>query len=25
VIAAGGGGFFKGKVSDVLEAFALPD
>jgi glucose dehydrogenase len=25
VIAAGGGGFFKGKVADVLVAFALPD
>ena len=25
VIAAGGGGFFMGKVSDALEAFALPD
>ena len=25
VIAAGGGGYFKGKVSDTLAAFALPD
>jgi len=25
VIAAGGGGYFKGKVSDALVAFALPD
>jgi quinoprotein glucose dehydrogenase len=25
VIAAGGGGYFKGKVSDTLTAFALPD
>ena len=25
VIAAGGGGYFRGKVSDVLAAFALPD
>jgi quinoprotein glucose dehydrogenase len=25
VIAAGGGGYFKGKVSDTLVAFALPD
>ncbi|HKW61424.1 MAG TPA: pyrroloquinoline quinone-dependent dehydrogenase [Candidatus Acidoferrum sp.] len=25
VIAAGGGGYFKGKVSDALAAFALPD
>jgi membrane-bound PQQ-dependent dehydrogenase (glucose/quinate/shikimate family) len=25
VIAAGGGGYFSGKVSDALEAFALPD
>jgi len=25
VVAAGGGGYFGGKVSDALEAFALPD
>ena len=25
VIAVGGGGYFKGKVSDTLTAFALPD
>ncbi len=25
VIAAGGGGYFRGKVSDTLVAFALPD
>ena len=25
VIAAGGGGYFQGKVSDTLAAFALPD
>jgi len=25
VIAAGGGGYFNGKVSDTLAAFALPD
>ena len=25
VIAAGGGGYFRGKVSDTLAAFALPD
>ncbi len=25
VIAAGGGGYFRGKVSDTLEAFSLPD
>jgi quinoprotein glucose dehydrogenase len=25
VIAAGGGGYFKGKVSDTLAAFSLPD
>jgi glucose dehydrogenase len=25
VIAAGGGGYFRGKVSDVLVAFALAD
>jgi len=25
VIAAGGGGYFRGKVSDALVAFALPD
>src|SRR5437660_6714602 len=25
VIAAGGGGYFRGKVSDALAAFALPD
>jgi glucose dehydrogenase len=25
VIASGGGGFFRGKVSDTLVAFALPD
>jgi len=24
-IAAGGGGYFRGKVSDALVAFALPD
>jgi len=25
VIAAGGGGYFRGKVSDTLAAFTLPD
>jgi len=25
VIAAGGGGYFRGRVSDALAAFALPD
>ena len=25
VIAAGGGGYFRGRVSDVLVAFALPN
>jgi quinoprotein glucose dehydrogenase len=25
VIAAGGGGYFRGRVSDILAAFALPN